>query len=41
MEVMSSVGIEVTGRELRAIEPILKLSEPDTTSSEKDKGKKK
>lgn len=41
MEVMSSVGIEVTGRELRAIEPLLKVSEPETTSSEKGKGKKK
>lgn len=41
MEVMSSVGIDVTGRELRTIEPILNISEPDTTSSEKGKGKKK
>lgn len=41
MEVMSSVGIEVTGRELRAIEPILKVSEPEIISSEKGKGKKK
>ena len=41
MEVMSSVGIDVTGRELRDIEPILNVSEPDTTSSENGKGKKK
>lgn len=42
MEVMSSIGIEVTGRELRAIEPILKVCESEASSStEGSKGKKK
>lgn len=42
METMSSVGIEVTGRELRALEPILNVCESEASSStEGSKGKKK
>lgn len=35
LETMNSVGIEVTGRELRTIEPILKVSEPENKGEEK------
>lgn len=31
LEIMNSVGIEVTGRDLRSIEPILKVSEPEAS----------
>lgn len=41
MEAMSSVGIEVTGRELRTIEPIIKISEPEIPSTKKGRGKSK
>lgn len=41
IEAMSSVGIEVTGRELRTIEPIIKISEPEIPSTKKERGKSK
>lgn len=41
MEAMSSVGIEVIGRELRTIEPIIKISEPEIPSTKEGRGKSK